>query len=133
MKQQQYMKKLVVGFNALNSISTLELNGLGALESFVVMRGGMIGGSGRLRVVNCANLSSIDIGELAFTKYKHLELTNLPLLQTINLEKNALQIIQSILMESNEENVMTNQTCLFFSPFNWETTHFRETVVTDAR
>ena len=100
MKQQQYMKKLVVGFNALNSISTLELNGLGALESFVVMRGGMIGGSGRLRVVNCANLSSIDIGELAFTKYKHLELTNLPLLKTIYIGNIALQNIQTIVMES---------------------------------
>ena len=133
LKQQQFMKKLVVGFNALKSISILELSGLGALESVVVMRGGMIGGTDRLRVVNCANLSSIDIGELAFTKYKHLELTNLPMLQTINLEKNAFQIIQSILMESNEENVMTNQTCLRFSRFNWETMHFRETMVTDAR
>ena len=133
LKQEQCMKQLTIGFNALNSISKLELNGLGALESVVVMRGGLTGGTDRLRVVNCANLSSIDIGELAFTKYKHLELTNLPMLQTINLEKNALQIIQSILMESNEETVMTNQTCLRFSPFNWETTHFRETVVTDAR
>ena len=133
LKQQQSMKKLVVGFNALNSISILELIGLGALQSVVVMRGGMIGGSGRLRVTNCANLSSIDIGELAFTKYKHLELTNLPMLQRINLEKNTFQIIQSIVMESNEENVMTNQTCLHFSPFNWETTHFRETVVINAR
>ena len=133
LNQQQSMKNMTIGINALNGISVLELNGLTALQRVVVMRGGLSGGSGRLRVTNCANLSSIDIGELAFTKYKHLELTNLPLLQTINLEKNALQIIQSILMESNEENVMTNQTCLFFSPFNWETMHFRETMVTDAR
>ena len=100
LKQQQSMKKLVVGFNALNSISTLELSGLGALQSVVVMKGGMIGGTGRLRVAYCVNLTNIDIGEMAFTKYKHLELTNLPLLQTINLEKNTFQIIQSILMES---------------------------------
>ena len=64
------------------------------------MRGGLSGGSGRLRVTNCANLISIDIGELAFTKYKNLELTNLHLLQTINLEEKAFQFIQSILMES---------------------------------
>ena len=100
MKQQQSMKKLVVGFNALNSISKLELNGLGALESVVVMRGGLTGGTDRLRVVNCANLSSIDIGELAFTKYKHLELTNLPMLQRISIGSSVFQIIQSILMES---------------------------------
>ena len=100
MKQQQSMKKLVVGFNALNSISTLELSGLGALESVVVMRGGMIGGSGRLRVTNCANLSSIDIGEMAFTKYKHLELTNLPMLQGISFGYSAFQSIQTIVMES---------------------------------
>ena len=94
------MKQLTIGFNALNSISKLELNGLGALESVVVMRGGLTGGTDRLRVVNCANLSSIDIGEMAFTKYKHLELTNLPLLRTFKLENNVLQIIQTILMES---------------------------------
>ena len=101
LKQQQSMKQLTIGFNALNSISMLELNGLGALEKVVILRGGLTGGTGRLRVTNCANLSSIDIGELAFTKYKNLELVNLPLLQTVKLEKNAFQIIQSILMESN--------------------------------
>ena len=127
------MKQLTIGFNALNSISKMELNGLGALESVVVMRGGLTGGTDRLRVVNCANLSSIDIGELAFTKYKHLELTNLPLLQRISIGSSAFQSIQTILMESNGVNEMTNQICLRFSPFNWETKHFRETVVTDAR
>lgn len=133
LKQQQSMKKLVVGFNALNRISMLELNGLQALESVVVMRGGMSGGNGRLRVTNCANLSSIDIGELAFTKYKNLELTNLPLLQTIKLEKHTFQIIQTIVMESNIGDEMMNQTCLRFSRFNWVITHFRETAATNAR
>ena len=108
LKQEQSMKQLTIGFNALNSISKLELNGLGALESVVVMRGGMYGGSGRLRVVNCANLSSIDIGEYAFIKYKNLELTNLPMLQGISFGESAFQIIQSILMESNGENEMIN-------------------------
>ena len=103
LKQQQSMKKLVVGFNALNSISILELIGLGALQSVVVMRGGMIGGSGRLRVTNCANLSSIDMSEYAFMKYKNLELTNLPLLQRISFGDSAFQSIQTILMESNGE------------------------------
>ena len=100
LKQQQSMKKLVVGFNALNSVSMMELNGLGGLERVVVMRGGMSDGSGRLRVTNCANLTSIDIGEMAFTKYKNLELTNLPLLQRISIGRNAFQIIQTIVMES---------------------------------
>ena len=104
LKQQQSMKNLTIGINALNGVSMMELNGLEALERVVIMRGGMIGGSGRLRVTNCANLSNIDNGEYAFMKYKNLELTYLPLLQTINLEKNAFQFIQSILMESNEEN-----------------------------
>ena len=97
------------------------------------MRRGMYGGSGRLRVTNCANLSSIDIGEYAFIKYKNLELTNLPMLQGISFGESAFQIIQSILMESNGENEMTNQICLHFNRFNWETMHFREIVVTDAR
>ena len=100
MNQQQSMKNLTIGINALNGISMMELNGLEALERVVIMRGGLSGGSGRLRVTNCANLISIDIGELAFTKYKNLELTNLHLLQTINLEEKAFQFIQSILMES---------------------------------
>ena len=101
LKQEQSMKQLTIGFNALNSISKLELNGLGALESVVVMRGGLTGGTDRLRVVNCANLSSIDIGELAFTKYKHLELTNLPMLQRISFGGSAFQFIQTILMEGS--------------------------------
>ena len=84
----------------------MELNGLEALEIVVIMRGGMYDGSGRLRITNCANLSSIDIGELAFMKYKNLELMNLPLLQRISIGSSAFQSIQTILMESNGENEM---------------------------
>ena len=104
LNQQQSMKNLTIGINALNGISVVELNGLAALQRVVIMRGGLSGGSGRLRVTNCANLSSIDIGALAFTKYKNLELTNLPLLQRISIGSRAFQIIQTIVMESNEEN-----------------------------
>ena len=106
LNQQQFMKKLTIGMNALTGISVLELNGLEALERVIVMRGGMLGGSGRLRVTNCANLSSIDIGEYAFMKYKNLELTNLPLLQRISIGSSAFQIIQTIVMESKWENEM---------------------------
>ena len=100
LNQQQSMKNLTIGINALNGISVLELNGLEALERVVIMRGGMLSGSGRLRVKNCANLSSIDMSEYAFMKYKNLELTNLPLLRTFKLEKNAFQNIQNMVMES---------------------------------
>ena len=106
LNQQQSMKNLTIGINALNGVSVLELNGLEALERVIVMRGGMLGGSGRLRVTNCANLSSIDIGEYAFMKYKNLELTNLPLLQRISIGSSAFQIIQTIVMESKWENEM---------------------------
>ena len=108
LNQQQSMKNLTIGINALNGISMMELNGLEALERVVIMRGGLSGGSGRLRVVNCANLSSIDIGEYAFIKYKNLELTNLPMLQRISIGSSAFQSIQTILMESNGENEVTN-------------------------
>ncbi|KAK8793282.1 hypothetical protein WA588_006249, partial [Blastocystis sp. NMH] len=100
LNQQQSMKNLTIGINALNGISVLELNGLEALERVVIMRGGLSGGSGKLKVTNCANLSSIDIGELAFMKYKNLELTNLPLLQRTSIGSHAFQSIQSILMEN---------------------------------
>lgn len=100
LNQQQSMKNLTIGINALNGISVLELNGLEALERVVIMRGGLYGGSGRLRVKNCANLSSIDMSEYAFMKYKNLELTNLPLLRTFKLENNAFQNIQNMVMES---------------------------------
>ena len=133
LNQQQSMKNLTIGINALNGVSVLELNGLAALQKVVVMRGGLYGGSGRLRVTNCANLSSIDIGEMAFTKYKNLELTNLPILQRINFGDSAFKIIQTILMESNGEKEVTNQICFRFSRFNWKTTHFREMVATNAR
>ena len=101
MNQQQSMKNLTIGINALNGISVLELNELEALERVVIMRGGLSGGSGRLRVTNCANLTSIDIGEYAFMKYKNLELTNLPLLRTFKLENNAFQNIQNMVMEGS--------------------------------
>ena len=104
LNQQHAMKNLTIGINALNGISMMELDGLQTLERVVVMRGGMYDGSGKLKVTNCANLSSIDIGEYAFTKYKNLELTNLPLLQRISIGSRAFQIIQTIVMESNEEN-----------------------------
>ena len=101
MNQQQSMKNLTIGINALNGISVLELNELEALERVVIMRGGLSGGSGRLRVTNCANLTSIDIGEYAFMKYKNLELTILPLLRTFKLENNAFQNIQNMVMEGS--------------------------------
>ena len=101
LNQQQSMKNLTIGINALNGVSMMELNGLEALERVVIMRGGMIGGSGRLRVTNCANLSSIDIAEYAFMKYKNLELTNLPLLQGISFGYSAFQSIKTILMEGS--------------------------------
>ena len=100
LNQQQSMKNLRIGINALNGISMMELDGLQTLERVVVMSGGMYDGSGKLKVTNCANLSSINIGELAFTKYKNLELTNLPLLQRISIGIRAFQIIQTIVMES---------------------------------
>ena len=106
MNQQQSMKNMTIGMNALNGISVLELNGLAALERVVIMRGGLSGGSGRLRVKNCANLSSIDMSEYAFIKYKNLELTNLPLLQRTSFGDSAFQSIQTILMESNGVNEM---------------------------
>ena len=108
LNQQQSMKNLRIGINALNGITMMELNGLEALQRVIVMRGGLSGGSGRLRVTNCANLISIDIAEYAFIKYKNLELTNLPLLQRISIGSNAFQIIQTIVMESSGEKEVTN-------------------------
>ena len=104
LKQQQSMKNLTIGINALNGISIMELNGLKALERIVIMQGGLYDGSGRLRVTNCANLSSIDMGEYAFMKYKNMELTNLPMLQRISIGSSAFQNIQTIVMESKWEN-----------------------------
>ena len=101
LKQQHSMKKLTIGINALNGITVMELNGLEALERVIVMRGGLSGGSGRLRVTNCANLSSIDIADYAFMKYKNLELTNLPLQQRVSFGYSVFQIIQTILMEGS--------------------------------
>ena len=101
LNQQQSMLNLTIGVNALTGVSVLELSGLEALERLVIMRGGLNGGSGELRVTNCANLISIDIGELTFMKYKYLELVDLPLLQRVKMDNNAFQIIQTALLESN--------------------------------
>ena len=51
MNQQQSMKNLTIGINALDGISVFELNELEALERVVILRGGLSGGSGRLRVM----------------------------------------------------------------------------------
>ena len=101
LNQQQSMKNLTIGINALTGVSVLELNGLEALERLVIMRGGLNGGSGKLRVTYCSHLISIDIGELSFMKYKYLELVDLPLLQRVKMDNNAFQIIQTVLLESN--------------------------------
>ena len=133
LNQQQSLKNLTIGINALNGITVLELNGLAVLQRVVIIRGGLYSGSGGLRVTNCANLISIDIGEYAFMKYKNLDLMNLPMLQGISFGESAFQNIQTILMESNGEKEVTNQICFRFSRFNWETTPFKEIVATNAR
>lgn len=103
LNQWKSMKNLTIGINALNGVSVLELNGLVALERVVIMRGGLSGGSGLVKVTNCANLISIDIGEFAFIKYKSLELVDLPRIQNIRMENNAFQNTQSIKLNSNRE------------------------------
>ena len=103
LNQQQSVKNLTIGINALYGISVLELSGLGALERVVVLNGGLSGGSGRLRVTNCTNLIGIDIGKLAFMKYKYLELIDLTRLQTINLGNNAFQMSHSVQFDSKRE------------------------------
>ena len=100
LNQQQSMLNLTIGVNALTGVSVLELSGLEALERLVIMRGGLNGGSGKLRVTYCSHLISIDIGELTFMKYKYLELVDLPLLQRIKMESNAFQNIQTTVLES---------------------------------
>ena len=89
------MIQICLNYNPFNLVGMLFL---------VIMRGGLNGGSGELRVTNCANLISIDIGELTFMKYKYLELVDLPLLQRVKMESNAFQNIQIVLLESNIEN-----------------------------
>ena len=103
LKQYHSMKNLTFGINALDKISKLELIGLEELDSVVIMRGGLSGGSGLVKVTNCANLISIDIGEFAFIKYKSLELVDLPRIQNIRMENNAFQNTQSIKLNSNRE------------------------------
>lgn len=103
LNQWKTMKNLTFGINALNGVSMLELNGLVALERVVILRGGLSGGSGLVKVTNCANLISIDIGEFAFIKYKSLELVDLPRIQIIRMENNAFQNTQSIKLNSNRE------------------------------
>ena len=115
MKQKQYMKTLTIGFNALNTISELELDGMGALERLVIMQGGLYDGNSKLQVVNCTNLSSIDIGVNSFMKYKYLELFNLPMLQTIRIGQRAFQMVYSIVMDSKRVNNLMNKICLHFS------------------
>lgn len=104
LKEQQSMKNITIGINALNGVSMLELNGLEALEIVVIMRGGLSGGTGRLRITNCTSLNSITIGEEAFIRYKYLELVDLPRLRTINIGSNGFLNIKSIQLDSNSKD-----------------------------
>ena len=98
--QQQSIKNLTIGSNALNGVSVLELIEMGALERLVIMRGGLSGGTGRLRVTKCVNLRIIDIGDYVFMNNRYLEIANLPQLQVVKIGNESFKKIQSILIES---------------------------------
>ena len=109
LNQQQFMKNLTIGMNALSGITSMELSGLKSLERVVIMRGGMYDGSGRLRVVNCTNLKSIITDAQAIIRYKYLELIELPHLQSLKLGDNAFKNVYTIQMESNKKIKLHNR------------------------
>lgn len=98
--QQQSIKNLTIGSNALNGVSVLELIEMGALERLVIMRGGLSGGTGRLRVTKCVNLRIIDIGDYVFMNNRNLEMADLTRLEIIRIGNKAFQMVHSILIKS---------------------------------
>ena len=83
------LKRIVIGDECFGSVRLVELDGLSELESVVIgEKSFRISGSERTdgvcRIVNCAKLKSIQIGEWSFSDYHSFELNNLQSLQSID-------------------------------------------------
>ena len=86
------LKQIVIGNNCFGKVRMLELNGLSELESVVIGQSSFrISSSersdGSCRIVNCPKLNSIQIGYRSFSDYHSFELSNLPSLQSIDIDE----------------------------------------------
>ena len=84
------LKQIVIGDDCFGIVRLFELDGLSELNSIVIGKKSFrISGSersdGTCRIVNCAKLKSIQIGDDSFYDYRSFELTNLPSLQSIDI------------------------------------------------
>ena len=85
------LKQIVIGDDCFGNVRFFELDGLSELESLVIGKKSFrISGSerndGSCRIVNCANLISIQIGDRSFSDYHSFELNDLPSLQSIAID-----------------------------------------------
>ena len=84
------LKHIVIGDNCFEGVRLFELDGLSELEIIIIGKKSfrIIGSErtdGTCRIVNCAKLKSIQIGEWSFDDYHSVELNNLPSLQSIDI------------------------------------------------
>ena len=84
------LKRVVIRNGCFGNVRLFEMDGLSELNSVVIGKKSFrISGSersdGTCRIVNCAKLKSIQIGDDSFSNYRSFELTNLPSLQSIDI------------------------------------------------
>ena len=94
------LKRIVIGDECFGKVRVLELDGLSELESIVIGKNSFTYAKtyddiwyhvtrtdGVYRIVNCPKLNSIQIGYRSFSDYHSFELSNLPSLQSIDIDE----------------------------------------------
>lgn len=119
------LKKIVIGNNCFNSVTTFCLNGLNELESVVIgekcfilstkdfwtfpMDGYINPMSNKAQgsafsITNCSKLKRIVIDDESFSGYHSFEMKNLPQLESIHFEMRVFQFARSVRFEGKNSN-----------------------------
>lgn len=121
------LKKIVIGNNCFNSVTTFCLNGLNELESVVIGEKCFIHSidkylvrhslpifdenrmpmdilETKFSITNCSKLKRIEIGDESFSGYFSFEMKNLPQLESIHFEMRVFQFARSVRFEGKNSN-----------------------------
>ena len=101
------IERLEIGNDCFEKVNRFEIDGLNELETIIIGQNSFFldddddtrEGSSCL-IMNCDQLSEINIGDHSFWRYESLELKNLPSLIFIQLDDNAFTECHSVVFES---------------------------------
>ena len=120
------LKKIVIGNNCFNSVTTFCLNGLNELESIVIGEKCFIHSidkylvrhslpifegpmpmdklETKFSITNCSKLMRIVIDDESFSEYRSFEMKNLPQLESIHFKKKVFEYAKSVRFEGRISN-----------------------------